>query len=521
MGDRRRRRALAMAALLAVAGCRGGEERGALGAAASPAAAPSAPPAPVEPTPEPAPEATPLPEGLAPMLAKPFSGDLDAMVRRRVIRVLTVRNPILYFVDRGREAGLTYEALQAFEKEINKAYRLGVGREVHVVPILVARDELLPGLVSGKGDIAAAMLTATPERRKLVDFSAPFATGVRDVLVTGPKAPAPASVAELSGRAVFVRPSSSVAERLRRLNERFVAEGRPPVTIDPVPETLEDGDVLEMVAAGLADATGTNEAVADLYVQLFPGLRKSDAVASAPAEVAWAFRKGSPQLAKAVNAFVAGHRQGTLAGNVVLNRYLKSTDWARNARSDEDLRRFRETIGVFRKYAEQFRIDYLLAAAQGYQESGLDQSKRSRAGAVGILQVLPSTARDPNVNVPRIDTLDGNVHAGLKYDRWVIDRFFGEPGVSRLDRMLLAFAAYNAGPSRVAGLRREAKAQGLDPNRWFLNVETVAARRIGRETVTYVANIYKYYLAYRMMVDHEARRAAAVAQAAKRAPAAK
>ena len=520
MGDRRRRRALAVAALLAVGGCRGGEERGAPGAAASPAAAPSAPPAPVA-SAEPAPEATPLPEGLAPMLAKPFSGDLDAMVRRRVIRVLTVRNPILYFVDRGREAGLTYEALQAFEKEVNEAYRLGVGREVHVVPILVARDGLLPGLVSGKGDVAAAMLTVTPERRKLVDFSAPFATGVRDVLVTGPGVPAPASVDALSGRAVFVRPSSSVAERLRRLNGRFAAEGRPPVTIDPAPETLEDGDVLEMVAAGLADAAGTNEAVADLYVQLFPGLRKSDTVASAPGDVAWAFRKGSPQLAKAVNAFVAGHRQGTLAGNVVLNRYLKSTSWARNARSDEDLRRFRETIGVFRKYSAQFRIDYLLAAAQGYQESGLDQSKRSRAGAVGILQVLPSTARDPNVNVPRIDTLDGNVHAGLKYDRWVIDRYFHEPGVSRIDRALFAFASYNAGPSRVAALRREAKAQGLDPNRWFLNVETVAARRIGRETVTYVANIYKYYLAYRMMADHEARRAAAVAQAAKRTPAAK
>jgi membrane-bound lytic murein transglycosylase MltF len=161
-------------------------------------------------------------------------------------------------------------------------------------------------------------------------------------------------------------------------------------------------------------------------------------------------------------------------------------------------------------------MDYLLVAAQAYQESGLDQSKRSRAGAIGVMQVMPATARDKAVNIRNIENLDANIHAGVKYNRWMMDNFYNEPGITPLNRTLLAFASYNAGPGRVASLRREAKAWGLDPNKWFNNVELVAAKRIGRETVTYVSNIYKYYLAYQMMAQGEMRRREAKADAARR-----
>jgi membrane-bound lytic murein transglycosylase MltF len=456
---------------------------------------------------EPAPEATPLPTGLAPLI-EPFKGDLDGMVKRRLVRVLTVQNPVLYFVDRGREVGMTYETVKAFEKRLNEKLGNKVVT-VHVIAIPVGRDQLIPWLLEGKGDIAAAQLTITPGRKKQVDFSVPVATGVTEVLVTGPGAPPVANLDELSGKELYVRPSSSYAEHLRMLNVQFEREGKAPVKILPADENLETGDILEMVNAGLVPATVADSFTADLYMQVFPNLRKHEDVASRPQEIAWAFRRNSPKLAAEVNAFLKTHRRGTLAGNVLINKYLKTTKWVKDARSDEDRRRFLSMVALFRKYGDKYGLDPLLMAAQGYQESGLDQSKRSRVGAIGVMQVMPATARDKAVNIPRIEVLENNIHAGIKYNRWMMDNFYDEPGITLPNRMLFSFASYNAGPGRVAGLRREAKAQGLDPNMWFNNVELVAAKRIGRETVTYVSNIYKYYLAYQLtMQGEEARRAA-------------
>jgi len=450
-------------------------------------------------------------------LVEPFTGDLDGMVKRRVIRVLTVQNPILYLIDRGREAGLTYEMLKAFEQDLNK--KLGnTIVAVHVIPIPVARDQLIPGLLAGRGDIAAGLISVTPERQKQVDFSDPLGSGVREVLVTGPDAAPVASLDELSGRELYVRASSSYAEHLRKLNGRFASEGKAAVKITPAPETLEDGDILEMVAAGLVPATVVDDVVADLYTQVFPALRKNSDIASPPGEIAWAFRKRSPKLAEALNAFVRTHKQGSLTGNVLINKYLKTTKWVKNARGDDDRKRLKSMIELFKKYGDQYDVDYLLMAAQGYQESGLDQNKRSQVGAVGVMQVMPATARDRSVNIPDIDKLDSNIHAGIKYIRWVMDNFYQDPAIDRLDKGFFAFASYNAGPGRVASLRKEAAAQGLDPNKWFNNVELVAAKRVGRETVTYVSNIYKYYLAYQLMLGAKQEREAAKASVTKGQP---
>jgi len=438
-----------------------------------------------------------MPVGLAPVV-QPFKGDLDGMLKRRMIRVLTVQNPILYLVDRGREVGITYEMIKAFERQINET----LGNKlvmVHVIPIPVPRDELIPALLAGRGDIAAAAIPVTEARKKRVDFSDPLATGVREVLVTGPDTPPVASVDELSGREVYVRPSSSYAEHIKVLNARLEAAGKPPVTLLPAPEVLEDGDILEMVSAGLAPATVVDDYMADLYSQVFPSLRKNSDVASPPGDLAWCFRKNSPKLQAAVNAFVKTNKQGSRAGNVLINKYVKTTKWVKNAGAGEDRKRYETMIALFKKYGDKYDMDYLLMAAQGYQESGLDQTVRSPVGAIGVMQVMPTTARDKAVGIPDIENLESNIHAGVKYIRWVQDNFYKDPAVNRLNKGLFAFASYNAGPGRVAGLRREAKAQGLDPNKWFGNVELIAAKRIGRETVTYVSNIYKYYLAYQLM----------------------
>src|SRR3990172_4272336 len=456
----------------------------------------------IEPEIEPAPEPEPPPPGLAPFVA-PFKGDLDGMLERRIVRVLTVQSPVQYFVNRGRELGITYEAAKAFETQLNE--KLGTGHvKVHVLVMPVGRNELIPRLLAGQGDIAAAALTVTPERLQQVDFSQPFGKGISEIVVTGPGSPEIAGLDGLSGKEVHVRASSSYAEHLKSLNERFASEGKAPVQVVPADELLEDGDLLEMVAAGLFPATVADSFMVDLWAKVFPSLKPHPEVAVATGgDIAWAFRKGSPKLAEAVNAFAKTQKQGTLAGNVLINKYLKSTKWVKNARSEEDIARFRAMIDLFKKYSSEYEFDWLLMAPQGYQESGLDQSKRSHVGAIGGMQVMPATAQDKAVNIPDIENLESNIHAGIKYNRWVVDNFYDDEGMRPVDRQLFAFASYNAGPGRVGRLRKEAEAQGLDPNRWFNHVELIAAKRIGRETVQYVANIYKYYLAYQMVMRQD------------------
>jgi membrane-bound lytic murein transglycosylase MltF len=212
--------------------------------------------------------------------------------------------------------------------------------------------------------------------------------------------------------------------------------------------------------------------------------------------IAWAVRKDAPGLTEVVSEFARSHRVGTLTTNVFLERYLSDNVWVRNPIAGEGRQRFEEAVALFRSYGDRYGFDHLMLTALAYQESQLDQSMRSRAGAVGVMQIKPETAADPNVGITGIDQLEDNVHAGTRYLAFIRDRYFSGPEIPPLDRHLLAFAAYNAGPARVAGLRKEAAENGLDPNRWFGNVEVIAARRIGQETVQYVSNIAKYYVAY-------------------------
>jgi len=437
-----------------------------------------------------------LPEELA-SRAKGWTGDLDGMVARRAVRMLVTYNSTHYYVDRAEQGGATYEAGRLLEQELNRRFKTGAQR-ITVFFIPVTRDRLLPALQAGFGDIAAANLTITPERLAEVDFSEPFATGIKEVLVTGPGAPAIRSLEDLAGRQVHVRASSSFAESLHAINQRFAREGRKPVEIVPVDERLETEDILELVDSGALPMTVVDDHMAHLWSQIYKSLTlHPQIVLRSDGRLGWAFRKNSPKLARFLGDFVRKNRIGTLTGNMIVNRYLRDAKRITNPGSPRDLARFRATVALFQKYAKEYDFDWLLLTAQAYQESGLDQSKRSPAGAIGIMQLMPRTARDPNVNIRDIQKLDNNIHAGAKYMRFIIDTYFKDAPMDPIDRQLFAFAAYNAGPARIAGLREKARRLGLDPNKWRGNVEVVAAREIGRETVQYVANILKYYVAYR------------------------
>jgi len=433
---------------------------------------------------------------------KPWKGDFDGMVKRRMIRVLTTYNRILYFTDKYRERGLTYELMKIFEGELNKKLGLkGVDR-VHVIFLPVSRDRLIAGLEEGIGDIAAANLTITDDRLQHADFSTPFYDKTKELIITAPDSPPIALIDDLTGREIAVRQSSSYYESLVALNERFKAEGKPEIQITLADENLEDDAIAEMVNAGLYPAMIMDDHKAKLWAKVFPKLNVHfDVVVREGGRIAWALRKDSPKLMAVVNEFVVSHKVGTSLTNQLIKRYLHSTKFVTDANAEAERKKFEQMVGLFRRYSDEYRFDWLMMIAQGYQESKLDQSVKSPVGAIGIMQVMPTTAANSPINIPDITVPDRNIEAGIKYMRFMVDEYFNDPAISEVSRHLFAFAAYNCGPNRIDRLRKKAAEQGLDPNKWFNNVEVLVFQAVGQETVNYVGNIFKYYIAYKRIED--------------------
>jgi len=328
------------------------------------------------------------------------------------------------------------------------------------------------------------------------------------VVVTGPGGPAIASTDDLSGKDVWVRKDSKYYDSLVTLNAKLKAKGKPPVVIRDAPGNLEDDDLLEMVNAGLIPTTVVDNYLADFWKKTFTDLTVHDTVTlRTGGSLAIAIRKNSPKLAAALNEFLVHYGLGTAFGNMINERYLVNTKFAKNATSEAERKKFQTLVTFFRKYSDEYSMDYLLMAAQGYQESQLNQDAKSAVGAVGVMQIMPATGKEQHVG--DISQLEPNIHAGVKYMRFMRDRYFKDEPMDDLNKGLFTFAAYNAGPGRIHQLRQEAEKRGLDPNLWFGNVEQIASERIGRETVTYVSNIYKYYVAYRLVVEQSKHRAAA------------
>ena len=435
--------------------------------------------------------------------AKPWTGDFDGMVKRRMIRVLVPYSKTFYFVDRAVQRGLSYDITRLLERDLNNKLKSGNIR-LSIVCIPVSRGEMIPHLLEGRGDIAMGNLTITAERAKTIDFTYPTGRNVREIVVSGPGAESVATAEDLAGREVYVRKSSSYYESLEKLNGELARAGKAKVKIRLAPENLEDEDILEMVNSGLVKMTVVEDYIAAFWKQIFTKLTpNAGAAVRTGAEVGWMVRKDSPQLKTELDAFLARFEKSGQRSDI-LARYLKNTKWAKAATSKEDLERFEQTIALFRKYGDKYEVDYLLLMAQGYQESELRQEARSPVGAIGVMQVMPATGRD--MRTGDIAQIEPNIHAGVKFVRAMMNEYYAKEPMDQLNKGLFTFAAYNAGPGRIRGLRKLAAERGLDPNVWFNNVELMAAEKIGRETVTYVSNIYKYYLAYQMIEEERAER---------------
>jgi membrane-bound lytic murein transglycosylase MltF len=440
---------------------------------------------------------------------RPWKGDLQGILDRGFIRVATANNPLYFSADGIDHRGLAVEVAREMESFLERNFPKK-GRHVNVVLMPMARDAIIPAVIEGRADVAAANLTITMDRSQVVAFTDPTNTGISELVITGTGAPEIGTFDDLAKTTVHLRRSSSYFEHMGRLNAEREAAGKPVIPIEEMDEYLEDYDLLEMVNVGLLPAIIVDSHKAAIWQQVFSDITiHGDLAVNVGGEIGWATRKESPELLAAINKFIGTIRKGTLLGNILIKRYIKNPQWIENAHSQEAMGRYDQTLDIIKRYAGEYDFDWLMITAQGYQESKLDQSKRSKVGAIGIMQVMPATAKDPNVNIPDISDADANVHAGVRYLRFLRDTYFDDPAISPLDQVLFSFGAYNAGPGNMNKARRRAEKLGLDPNVWFNNVEIAIAKSVSREPVIYVRNIYKYFVAYAQLERARSGRAAA------------
>jgi membrane-bound lytic murein transglycosylase MltF len=433
---------------------------------------------------------------------KPWTGDFDQMLERRVIRVLVPYSRTLYFNDKGHERGITADTVRDFERWINKKYAKTLGkRSLTVVMIPTTRDKLLPEVAKGMGDIAAANLTVTEDRLKVVDFaSAADWLAIKELVVIGPKSPAIGTTDDLSGKTVHVRKASSYYESLEALNGRFQKEGKAAVKIVLVPDALEDEDMMEMLNAGLLEAIIVDDWKAKMWAQVLPKIKVNEKVAVREGgKIGWAIRKRSSKLEVEILGFYQSYLKKEGVAAYRLKQYMSRIKQIKDPTATAEWKRFEETVALFEKYGQEYNFDPLMLAAQGYQESQLNQNAKSRVGAIGIMQVMPATGSE--LRVGDIKVTEPNIHAGAKYMDQLMTKYFPDANFGENDRSLFAFACYNAGPGNISRMRKEAAKRGLDPDKWFNNVEIVTAQKIGMETATYVRNIYKYYVAYKLQLE--------------------
>jgi membrane-bound lytic murein transglycosylase MltF len=428
-------------------------------------------------------------------------GDLDGMAKRRQIRVLVIPSRSGFFYDKGHPQGIYYEAFDEFQRFVNTKYKSG-SLKINVTYLPLRLEQLEQALLQGIGDVIGFPLIVTPERQQVALFTIPIDSDVKQVIVTGPKLTQVTTLEDLSGNEVYANPLTVYYANLHRLSESLQKAGKSPILVKAADPNLTDEDTLEMVNAGLIPATVTLSVRANFWAKIFTQLTvHPNIVVKEEGQLAWATRKDSPQLRELLDEFIKSRAVGSSFGNTLVRRYAQSTKWVKDSTSTEEMAKFQAYVRYFQKYATEYNFDYLMLIAQGYQESLLDQSRKNSSGAVGIMQVIPKNAAAPPINISNVEIAEYNIKAGAKMLRNIADTYFDDPKLDPLNKTLMVFASYNAGPNRIARLRKRATTEGLNPNQWFGNVELVVAKDIGQETVQYVSNIYKYYVAYKLTLE--------------------
>ena len=430
-----------------------------------------------------------------------WTGDLDGIAKRRILRILVVPSALGFYFNGTEMQGAMFELGLELEKELNRKLKTGKLR-IYVVFIPVAREEMISKLAAGYADIAGTF--AEREHTAQVDYTEPLIADAEGIVVTGPAAPAITRLEDLSGHEIYVHENTAIWDKLAELNEQLRKADKRPVELIAADHNLLDDDIAQAVNAGLVPASVMYDKIADAWSKVLPHFTVHHDVVLLKGPLCWAVQRNTPRLKAAINDFIKSHRLGTLYGNTIMRRYIQETKWVTEATSREDLKRFNEMMKLFQTYGAQYSYPYLMLAAQAYRESRLNQGLRSRAGAVGVMQIKPSVAAQSPINIRGVNRLERNIEAGAKYMRFIETQYFESEPMDNVTKSLFASASYNAGPAKIQTLRKEAAQHGYNPNLWFNNVEIIASVEIGRETVQYVSDIYIYYLAYKMVIERQA-----------------
>ncbi|WP_291299360.1 transglycosylase SLT domain-containing protein [Elioraea sp.] len=440
-----------------------------------------------------------------------WTGDLGGIRERRLLRVITTYNRTNFFIEHGQGRGLEFEALTRFgawfaDRRTPDAARGGPAVPIRVVFVPVPREELIPALLAGRGDVIAAGLTVTDARATRVLFTDPYIRRVDEVLVRHKDAPELAAIEDLSGRTLLLTRGTSYVANARALSDRLVAAGRAPIRIVEAPAHLETEDVLELIGAGAAQYTIVDDHLAEVWDKLLPNLVVQHGVhLVSGGTIAWAVHPGAKALQAALDAFLGPLLADRATAMTIYRRYFENVTFIRNPWGPTERDRIRVLAPHFQSASERVGFEWLLMAAQGFQESRLDPTAQSHVGARGVMQLMPATARE--VGVRNIDDAEDNIHGGVRYMERLRETYFNDPAIPPEVQIQFALAGYNAGPNRINRLRQEAAKQGLDPNQWFGHVERVVQQRVGSEPVRYVANIFAVYATYAMANDLLADRA--------------
>jgi membrane-bound lytic murein transglycosylase MltF len=419
------------------------------------------------------------------------------MIGRGEIRMAVPYDRTIYVNDKGVPRGLSVEVSKGFAKWVNTKYAGQLkGKPVSLKLVPTIAPELLNSLSSGRADIAIGDIGLYEPIPNSQHFIVKHANRVeQEVLLTGPSSPPLQKIADLSGQTVYGSRNTNFQKTFSSLNKELKRDGKLPVNLASPLGDLDDEDLLEMLNSGLISYVIVGDWKFKLWQSIYKNIvMHEDLSVQDSGWVGWVVRSNNRDLnddlldfyqsdnfVKSLTAFRQEDYKHHLKG---LKDPIDKTVWVR----------FESMRPLFNRFGAQYKLNPLVLASLGFQETLLNQSAVSPVGAIGVMQLMPATGM--SLGVGDIHLLEPNIHGGADYMNQLISKYFPDAQFEGNNRSLFAVASYNIGPNNVAKARNRAKELGFDPNRWFGNVEFIATEHMGYEPMIYVRNVYKYYISY-------------------------
>jgi len=428
-----------------------------------------------------------------------WSGTYSEMIQRGEIRIAVPYDRTIYINDKGTPRGLSVEIAKGLAKWINAKYAIQLkGKAVSVKLLPTINSQLLNTVPAGQADIAIGNIGLYEPIANSQALIVNHASKVeQEVLVTGPSSPPVEKLIDLSGQTVYGSRNTNFHTTLSAVNRELKQAGKLPVNLISPLGDLDDEDLLEMLNAGLISYVIVGDWKYRLWQSIYKNIvAHEDLSAKDAGWVGWVVRSNNRDLNDDLFAF---YQSDDFENS---RRAFRQEDYKEHLKGLKDpidktaWARFESMRPLFDRFGAEYKLNPLFIASLGFQETLLNQNAVSAVGAIGVMQLMPTTGM--SLGVGDIHLLEPNIHAGADYMNQLISKYFPDAHFDGNNRSLFAVASYNIGPNNVAKARDQARQLGFDPDQWFGNVEFIATERMGYEPMIYVRNVYKYYMSYRL-----------------------